>query len=136
MTMNHDVPPRGKGCFPYLIVLLILGALVYLVGSSDTTGSNRSLPAPRSNAVPVTPTQDQVYLATLQSQYQDWAGHSDDQLVAAGNLVCSDLGQGETVSTIGLALSAASGLDLGQSGYLMGAAVGAYCPEYSSEFAS
>ncbi len=135
MTTNRDVPPRGKGCVPYLIVALILGALGYLVASSDVGGSSGSLPAPRSNAAAVD-TQDAAYLAALAGGAPDWGGYSDAQLIAAGNLVCSDLGQGEAVSVVGLALSTASGLDLGQAGYLMGAAVGAYCPEYSSKFSS
>jgi len=54
MTMNHNDPPRGTRCVPYILLILAMGVLVYLVASSDAGGAPKPLPAPQPNAVTVT----------------------------------------------------------------------------------
>lgn len=139
MTMRHDVPPRGKGCIPYILLILAMGVLVYLVISSDTSSSG-AFPTPRSNANVIANDSsaslgDAAYLATLRSAYPDWAGNTDMDLVQAGHGACSALTDGNSALSVDRVLTAVYGIPSDFAAYLTGTAIGSYCPDQAGALA-
>ena len=72
---------------------------------------------------------DDRFLAALQSRginYQSAPGAID-----AAHQVCTELGRGRTKDDVAQEVIDRSGLDPYHAGYFVGAAVGAYCPQFA-----
>jgi len=144
MTMNHDVPPRGKGCIPYLIVALVLGALIYLVMSSGSASSDSgprsasiaaALPSPESNPAPFNP--DDLFLNLVHSAPGDLVSltGSDTDLTSLGRALCSTLSAGHTVGEV-YTVAEGAGYPAALLPTVLDAAAAAYCPQYNSDVAA
>lgn len=132
------------------IILGILGLMILLCGScsvamfgaddsSDTSTTRATYaappPAPRTTT-PARPTSnvwsedeiaDMAFLMSLDKQGIKYS--SDDAAITLGHTVCDgrEAGVGET--TIALTIMDKGGYSAEDSGYIVGAAISAYCPE-------
>jgi hypothetical protein len=72
---------------------------------------------------------DDAYVQTLNN---DGIGHraSREQLIALGHAVCNDLSHGKSPVSEAMGLYNAADLSQHDAGMLVGAAIGAYCPQY------
>lgn len=113
------------GCL--ILVGLVVGG-VWLLGTI-LGGDGEATPS-RSAAAPVgvEAELELLYLATLQAQ--DVPAPDRDAAVAAGRAVCDAFDEGLDAVAFGASFAETSGLTLGQTGSLMGAAVAAFCPEH------
>lgn len=83
-----------------------------------------TLTAPAANASPAT---DSAYLQALAAGGITFP--STDMALAAGHEICYYLYQGSSPDDVALYVYRGSALNAYQSGWLTGAAAGAYCPE-------
>jgi hypothetical protein len=77
--------------------------------------------------------EDRTYLAKMHSSPYGTSGDTDDELITMAHNVCGAFDRARTVQQI---LSSFWGLTPPQEGYLMGAAVSVYCPNYWNAMAS
>lgn len=71
---------------------------------------------------------DDRFLAALQSRGINYK--SPEAAVEAAHQVCTELGKGRTKDDVAQEVIDRSGLDPYHAGYFVGAAVGAYCPQF------
>lgn len=150
MTMNHDQPPTGKGCVPYLVVAAILAALIYGVVHFGGSGSDHGArPSPTSGALPAAQgstqdmanggnpgnsSPDNVMLGILHAQPGDPISDTGDDasIIRLGHTVCDSLEAGNTVGEL---YGAAKDIDF--PAYLvpsiLEASATAYCPAYTQD---
>lgn len=76
---------------------------------------------------------DELFIATLTAE--DITVLDDGDMVALGKAVCSDLDRGLDFTSIGIDVMRSSGglYSLPDVGFIMGAAVSAYCPEHKGD---
>ncbi|QAY16028.1 hypothetical protein SEA_PURGAMENSTRIS_45 [Mycobacterium phage Purgamenstris] len=79
--------------------------------------------AARAEADPVT---DTAYLMTLDERGISYP--TDDYAIQAGHYVCTLLDSGAHWSRVAALITRESGLPIGDSAYIVGAATAAYCP--------
>lgn len=116
------------------VVAIVLGVLAALSGCSGDTAGRTPDPRPNAAAVAASDSKDRLYLATLHSSGLDLGTYyGDSQLAASGHAVCKGLDQGYGVVAIAAALSEKGRLPLGTAAYMVGSAVGAFCPQYGSD---
>lgn len=105
----------------FLLVLALAGALIMaaILWASESRAD----------------TVDSIYLDVLAEQgiYADGGGA---QLINAGHEICGYLDDGYAADTVSAYIHAVTSLDSYNSGYLMGAAVGAYCPWHAGQVAA
>ncbi|MGV1004468.1 MAG: DUF732 domain-containing protein [Candidatus Nanopelagicales bacterium] len=81
--------------------------------------------SPSAHAETIT---DAAFIATL--DYEGIPYSTPHAAIAAAHAVCEGVGGGMSVVRIGHLMAANAGLTFGQSGYVIGAAIEAYCPAY------
>lgn len=69
---------------------------------------------------------DDAYLGALDGQLITYP--SDSYAISTGHDVCSLLDDGASTTDVALELSNNSGLELEDTGFIVGASIGAYCP--------
>jgi hypothetical protein len=84
--------------------------------------------APLAAATP----EEDVYLQTLKDEGVTWPGATPENMIAAGQGVCTDWASGATFEQE--VTSLAPNLDLDSATVLVAAATGAFCPEFESKF--
>ncbi|WIM86866.1 DUF732 domain-containing protein [Candidatus Mycobacterium wuenschmannii] len=72
---------------------------------------------------------DDRFLAALQSRGINYK--SAEAAIDAAHQVCTELGRGRTKDDVAQEVIDRSGLDPYHAGYFVGAAVGAYCPQFA-----
>lgn len=135
--MNHDDPNEGTGTPGWIVPVLLIVCLVVIVSvMSGCAPGGGSTPHPRANTAPVAPaaasrsTADVVFLTALSGAPYAY-GHTDANMIDTGKGVCSRLDQGGTALTAVSYVTAAGYGDAAPASYLVGAAIGAYCPKYA-----
>lgn len=131
--MNHDDPNEGTGTPGWIVPVLLIVCLVVIVsvmsGCAPDTGAK---PTPRANTAPVSPTSattaDTAFLASLHASSSDWGGRTDADLEAIGHRTCTWLQDGYSATATATGYVLNDGLAPADAGYLVGAAIGAYCP--------
>lgn len=78
-----------------------------------------------------TEVQDAVYIGTL--DLQDIYYSSEANAISAGRAICGELDRGLTFYEVGFAMMTHGGYGAGDSGYIVGAAITAYCPQHSDQ---
>ena len=73
---------------------------------------------------------DDKFIPALQSQGITF--QSPEAAIAAGHLVCTKLGQGETENQVAQDVINETDLDPYHAGYFVGASVGAYCTQFGA----
>lgn len=116
------------------IVALVLAVFAALSGCSGDAAGRTPSPRPNAAAAAVSDSTDRLYLTTLHSSRLDLGAHyGDKELAASGHAVCEGLGQGYGVVALAAALAEKGQMPLGTAAYMVGAAVGAFCPQYGSD---
>ena len=116
------------------VVVLVLAVFAALSGCSGDTAGRTPSPRPNAAAAAVSNNTDRLYLATLHSSGLDLgARYGDKELAAAGHAVCKGLDQGYGVVALSAALSTDGQMPMGTAAYMVGSAVGAFCPQYGSD---
>jgi hypothetical protein len=78
---------------------------------------------------------DDSYLKALTDKGITWPNGGDQTMIQLGHATCGDWAKGFTFEqTYADAKSTLPNLSDGSIGTLLGAATGAYCPQYSSKF--
>ena len=83
--------------------------------------------APLASAAP-----EDDFLSALESQGVTWPGATPANMVTAGQGVCEDWSNGATFTQEVASLEEAS-LSTEDAAFLIGAATGAFCPQYESK---
>lgn len=119
-----------------IIALLIFGELVIAGTQSGQQGFQQGVGAPTPTTPSVAPTTssadpvtDQAYLSALRSGGVPFT--SDESAITAGHAVCSFLDAGGTVISAADIAASQGNLSTTHAGYLVGAAMAAYCPARS-----
>lgn len=92
--------------------------------SSSSTGSTPGQGLSSS----ATPATDAAFLGLLKSR--GMMVKDSATVIAAAHMICDGFDQGLDPKTFSLSFARTSGLKLSDSGYVMGAAVGMYCPQH------
>lgn len=123
-----------RSLWAVFVVALVIAALVMLTGCSGDTSGRTPDPRPNAAAAAVSDSKDRLYLATLHTSGLDLGSYyGDRELAASGHAVCKGLDQGYGVVALAAALSEKGRLPLGTAAYMVGSAVGAFCPQYGSD---
>lgn len=124
-TAKPEPGPGAKAVGCLLLVVLVVGGF-WLLGA--LFGDDATTPSAPAATVDLEAELETLYLATLQAQ--DVPIPDRANAIAAGRAVCDAFDDGLDATAFGVSFADASGLTLGQTGSLMGAAVGAFCPEH------
>lgn len=125
-----------------LAALVAVAALLGLAACGDTPAPDTAAtPGPLPEPQPIDPDErrapsDASYLMALDALGVPYG--TDADAIAAGQEVCNFLdaevpivGLDSAVTSAGLITIQAGGYEPRQAGHIIGAAIGAYCPEYS-----
>ncbi|PWW23511.1 uncharacterized protein DUF732 [Geodermatophilus normandii] len=101
--------------------------------STATTTATRALPRPGEQVMDVSPEADARYLGTLSAAGLLAPGDDEDEVIEVGRLVCAyvSTGQGD-VDDAGVMVLSSGLVTASDAGTIVGAAVGAYCPQYGA----
>lgn len=105
--------------------LLLVAALLAPAGAA--AGYARSDPTVPSSLS----STDIAFLAVL--DHYGITYPSPSAAIAGGHAICKLLDDGMKPYTVGLFVEKNSGLDMQHTAYLVGASIGAYCPEHESD---
>jgi hypothetical protein len=121
-----------------VITLILAGCSVPDDPTPVVTHTEVSTPAPsvtpeEVDAEPVLSDEqlEQVYLLTLREQNPELTAVSDDMIVRLGHQVCETLDAGASFDQMAAALLGQGNDEL--AGAVVGAAVSAFCPEYTAD---
>jgi hypothetical protein len=74
--------------------------------------------------------EDVTYLATLQQRSASFG--SEAAMIEVGHSICNDLATGQWGPLdLGVVIMNTDQVDAAQAGYIVGAAINSYCPEYA-----
>ncbi|WP_329484168.1 DUF732 domain-containing protein [Kribbella sp. NBC_01484] len=144
--MSESAPPTagwGWGCFGGIcIVVVIVGATVMAVSRNDHPAVGgapvtiSSTPDPVETIPAVTEQQagEKAFVALLKSGYPQYATASDASVIAVGQAVCDELGQGKTYIIVSLEVAGTGkGLSATDGATIAGWAIGSMCEQYKDE---
>lgn len=99
-----------------------------LVGDDAAIAESvESVPAPAPAPPPAMPSDEELYVATLDIQGVYYS--APDAAVAAGRAACDSLDAGMSFYAVGMS-AVGAGYSPEDAGYIVGAAIGAFCPEH------
>lgn len=96
---------------------------------STPAPSESSSSAPESMQSVPDEVKDEVFLTTIRAEYPEFEGVPDASLVEFGHNVCKGLDSGLTLDNL-FTIAKESGFEPEVGGFLIGASIAAYCPEY------
>lgn len=106
-----------------------VGALNAPVPTTTTTATTVKTTTPdRVSPGDDNTVNDQAYIAALDDEGISYP--SEQNAIQVGHLVCESFDEGNDFVAIAMELYTSSQMDAYQSGYVVGAAVAAFCPEY------
>ncbi len=102
-----------------------------MFGCSPNSDRPTAVETIQQDTVSNTPTLDEVYVFTLRDE-MSLDGVSDSDIIGLGNKICSALKTGSTPLEVG-EIGVRAGLAPYDAGYVVGASIAAYCPEFKSD---
>lgn len=115
------------------LALLAAGLLAGCTPDAAPASAPAPAAAPEPAPAPTPLSPDEQYIAML--QMGQIAYSTDDAAIDTGHAICAAFDAGNTLLAVGSVLSSNGGYSGEDSGYIIGSAVGAYCPEHESVFA-
>lgn len=112
--------PNRKNQMKFLAAIVLSLALV---GCSDTEPVS---PSPIEQTIPST---DELYVAQLRDDNPSLSDVSDEQLISLGQEICSAFDRGVTFDEVAQ-ITVDNGFSPENGGWMIGTAIGAYCPEH------